>query len=668
MRLAVQRTAELRRILELPRRTWDYQSKEVAALVERMSALLRLPDHRCSRKGCAVLNNVPVVKLRPWQAVCLAELHDHGGSYCQAGVGDGKTLVSMLAGPAICADRILIVVPAELVKDTWKKFAVLREHWQYLPLNVVSYDFLSNHKNKDYLERFFRGAKRALFGLDEAHEAKAVGKDGSARGRRVDDFICAWREFEVEQGYQSLVVWDATGTPVNRSIKDCQPLVKWAIPNLCPLPLEPSDVRQWSLALDEKTREEGIDLGALEAFAQEALETSSEDLDRAVRIGLAKRLFDTPGMIAAPATEVPASLIVELVDLQLAKAEDDAFEGLRRADLACTPDGWPVVDEVERWRHARELSQGMFYVWSPRPPDEWIDARRAYHAAVRGRIGNNERKLYTKLQVEHEILESIRGRKCPECKRRTTLEVCAGEQEVWERDDEGEDFLRYTQATHDPVETVPAHKPHALADLYNDWKEVEPTFVPNTVPVWVGSTVLDYAAKWAKKEPGIVWVEHRAVGIELARRTGMPYHAEGGLDIGGRAIESARPEDGSIIASIESNHMGRNLQAWSRGLVLSCPPTGKKVQQLLGRCHRPGQMADVVRFYFLITCREQLAGFEQARKDCLWAGDMQQSKPKLALADIVVPEWSRKGFAWKHPSKAERKKEVRAAIEALRPE
>ncbi len=594
----------------------------------------------------------------------MAELHDHGGSYCQAGVGDGKTLVSMLAGPAICADRILIVVPAELRDDTWKKFAVLRQHWQYLPLNVVSYDFLSNHKNKDYLDNFFRGARRALLGLDEAHEAKAVGREGSARGRRIDDFVMGWRERETEEGQQSLVVWDATGTPVNRSIKDCQPLVKWAIPNLCPLPLDPADVRQWSLALDEKTREEGIDIGALGVFG----EAGAEDLDRAVRVGLAKRLFDTPGMIAAPATEVPASLIVELVDLQLSKAGDDAFEGLRRADEACTPDGWPIVDEVERWRHACEESQEFYYVWDPRPPDEWIDARRAYHAAVRDLIGNNERKLYTKLQVEHELLESIRGRKCPTCKRRTTLEVCAGETEVWERDEEGEDFLRYTEATHEPVETVPAHEPHALADLYLKWKDVEPTFVPNTVPVWVGNTVLDYAATWAAKAPGIIWVAHRAVGIELARRTGMPYHAEGGLDAGGRPIEQARPEDGSIIASIESNHMGRNLQAWSRGLVLSCPPTGKKVQQLIGRMHRPGQLADVVRFYFLITCREQLAGFEQARRDCAWAGDLQQSKPKLALADIVEPEWSRKGFAWARPSTgAKRKKEVRDAIEALRP-
>jgi hypothetical protein len=46
-----------------------------------------------------------------------------------------------------------------------------------------------------------------------------------------------------------------------------------------------------------------------------------------------------------------------------------------------TPDGWPISEPAIRNQHARELGLGFFYRWNPRPPDEWLDARRAYFAA-----------------------------------------------------------------------------------------------------------------------------------------------------------------------------------------------------------------------------------------------------------------------------------------------
>lgn len=665
MKLAVARSRELLRVLDLPRRTWEQHAEQ---LVEQVSAFLTLPGHRCPTKRgkpCAELNGVSVVRARPWQASCLAELHDYGGCYAQAGVGDGKTWVSMVAGPMLDADRILIVVPAELRDDTYRKFAVLQQHWQHKPSQVVSYEFLSNLKNADFLDRFFSGARRALLVLDEAHNAKNTGEYSAAAAacaRRINDFIGAWREEERRVGFQSLSVLDMSGTPVNRSILDCAPLMRWAQPDRCPLPIVKSDLLQWSAALDEKVPPEArLELGALTVFG-------GSDM-KAARQGLAERIFSTPGFISAPATPVSASLYVRLVELPLSKVEDDAFEGLRRVDECETPDGWPIVDEVERWRHGRALGNcGMFYRWDPRPPDLWMTRRRTYDAALRELIANNGRKLYTRAQVEAEIREAIYGRKCPVCKRRTTLETCDGSEVLPLCDEWGEEVEQRLQPTHAATATYPAHEPHALQQCYLEWKEVEKNFVPNTVPVWTGTSALDYCATWAKEGPGIIWVEHKAFGAELARRTGLSYYAEMGLDQNGRPIEQS-PAGEACIASIESNHIGRNLQHHSRNLVASCPPTGKKLEQLIGRTHRPGQRADVVRVDVLLGCREQLSSFEQAKRDCAWAGDVQQSTPKLQLADVTgLERFKRRGLAWaEQPKGKEKKRQVREALEALRP-
>jgi hypothetical protein len=165
------------------------------------------------------------------------------------------------------------------------------------------------------------------------------------------------------------------------------------------------------------------------------------------------------------------------------------------------------------------------------------------------------------------------------------------------------------------------------------WREMEPTFRPNVVHDWHSNQALDQIVKWAREAPGIVWVDHVAVGRALEAR-GLPYFASGGMDATGRAIEAATPAQGSVVASIGSNATGRNLQAWSRNLVVGVPPNGLQWEQMLGRTHRDGQRADVVTVDVLFACGEDVRGFWRAVNDCEFQSALTGQPHKLLSADL----------------------------------
>lgn len=649
MRRAVQRTGELRRIAELPRRDWLV---DIESLVDPLTKYLTLPNHVCNPKGCAVLNGVPVVRLRQPQAIVLAEAHDFWGAFMSGDVGVGKTLISMLLGPVLCADRILLIVPAELRSDTRDKFRVLREHWASLPMRIESYERISNDRENQILGPFFKDAQRPLLILDEADNAKDL--KHAACAKKIHRFISDWRETG-----RTLFVVPMTGTPAKRSLRDFRHMMWWARPDACPLPLEESDLGDWCDAIDEKVPEKDrIEPGALLKLCSEE-DYKGDDPIEAARRAVGRRMFETPGIVGTTDTGIDVPLHVNCVQVVLSKAEDDGFQYLR--DKNITPDGHPIADAVALWRHARELALGFYYKWDPRPPNDWLYARSAWCAAVRDILAHNRRDLDTEFQVWDEVNRAINGRVCPACKRRSTAQKCRGVEH--ENEITGEVTYDHTE-----TETTPAPKHHEAEGEFKDWEAIKDTFIPNTVPVWIGDTALRHARDWGAVHSGIIWTEHRAVAHRLAEFSGLPYYGAGGKDAKtGRPIEKADPKS-SLIASIASNFRGRNLQAWCNSLVTSFPPTGTIVQQMLGRMHRPGQMAARVTYEVMIACREQLAGFEQAKRDSTFHKDVFLGHPKLSLAQIHVPIIQPTGWAWKEQAQVKKERpKLSDRLEQLRP-
>lgn len=550
-------TSELERVAGIPRRVRDVEAE--VRLAERMTALLKTPQG--------------TMRLRPVQAVTLFELATVGGAFGPLRVGSGKTLSSFLAPVVLqrhrqTGFRPLLVVPAALVEKTERDQRLLAEHWQ-LPsfLKIMSYEWLGRVQAASALADFAPD----LVILDECHRAR--NRRGAACARRLERF------FRERPGTSCLAM---SGTITKRSIHDYAHILCWCLPALSvPVPLHFQDLEDWANALDEKKgrdAEDAVDPGELRLLC-EPEEAALWDAEprRAARMAYRRRLVETAGIVTTDETPIDASLSIRLARLPgHISVVEEAFTQLRSEWK--TPDGEPILDGLEMFRHARELALGFWYRWDPSPPREWLEPRRLWAKFVRETL-KHSRKFDSELQVRQWA---------------ATLDECVE--------------LR-------------------------DWLNVRDTFTPNTVPVWLDDFALRFVADWARSHKGIIWVEHQCFGRRLEEEFGLPYYGELGRDATGRLIDD-HPRDRSMVASIASNKEGRNLQAWCENLIVSMPANGLNVEQLLGRTHRDGQEADEVSVDVLVNCAEHYEAFEQARRDAEYIQTSTGSPQKLLLAGI----------------------------------
>lgn len=289
-----------------------------------------------------------------------------------------------------------------------------------------------------------------------------------------------------------------------------------------------------------------------------------------IREAFGKRLRRTPGIITADGSTVSASLRIDRVNLRVPEIER-ALADMRRT--WCTPGGEEFSEAADLWRHAREIANGFYYRWEPTPPKWWLEPRKDFHAFVRSILGRS-RSIDTMAQV---------------------------------------------------VATYPEE-----SSILN-WYAVKDGYTPTTVPVWLTDVVLEYAARWAYANDGLVWMEHRAVGERLTR-SGLRYFGEQGQNEYGHSIQD---HTGPAAVSALACYRGFNLQAWSRNLIMNAPPVGKHYEQLLGRTHRFGQLADAVTCTLLLTADEQRDGFEQACADAEYIQQTTGQRQKLCFADYI---------------------------------
>lgn len=521
---------DLARILDIPQRDGATLAPQ---LVGPVSDLLRRPGG--------------TMTLRPLQALGLVEAHDHEGLMALLPVGEGKTLLSFLLPVIMKAERPFLLVPAALVAKTMTEFRELAEHWQPHPnFRIDSYQMLSRN------EHTLTAYAPDLIIADEVHKLK---DPRAACTKRVYRYLRA----AAKEG-RKVKFCGMSGTIANRTFRDWWHLQQWALPpRLQPLPFDYKTLEAWDDALAEKRRTRRP-VGALSAFGGHDAAT--------VRTAFGKRLRHTPGIITAEASEVAASLEIELLRFKV--PEIDAPLKEMRATWA-TPDGREFCEAVDMWRHARELANGFYYRWKYPPPDDWADARREFNAYVRGVLGHS-RTLDTAMQV--------------------------------------------AQA-------------HAGAEEVVTWQAIRDSFTPETEPVWLSDTVIEYAAEWAKRTGGLVWCEHIAVGARIESRYGLPYFGELGTNSMGTTINEHR---GPAAVSALAVSTGFNLQRYTDNLVLNATPTGKQWEQMIGRTHRYGQDADAVRVQVLTVVDEQVAGFEQAQADAEYIQQTTGQKQKLCLA------------------------------------
>lgn len=362
-----------------------------------------------------------------------------------------------------------------------------------------------------------------------------------------------------------------SGTITKRSIRDYWHLVRLALKNGSPLPLIWTELNDWADALDEGIDEtKRVQPGALLDFCNEG---------ETVRDGYRRRFVETPGIVTTEEGAIGTTLIIQERELKSIPIEiHNAFVQLR--SKWCTPGGEEITDALSMNRHSKELSVGFYYKWiwpNDEPDYEWLDARRDWKRFVRQTIKTLRKNPFdTELQV---------------------AKACASKE--------------------------------LISNEYELWKEIKNRVSPITHPVWISEYIVDEIENWLKKNKGIVWIEHQALGHKLTER-GIKYYGSGD--------DGILDEKDSFAASIHAHGTGKNLQRYSKNFFVCVPSAGSIWEQTLGRTHRPGQEAEEVNNDILLHTKELWSSFWQARRDASYIEATTGQKQKLQYADILVTD------------------------------
>lgn len=602
----VRHSAELERILKLPRRVVSFDSPEVLNLAwtwsrqllnkaglrefDRIAALpqaeqtaefdrwARPKNHPQPGMNCPLL-------MSGEQAVMLYEGFHCKGLFASATVGAGKSLVAFLLSLIFAAGRPVVVVPSGLEDDTHEKFADYSRMWKAprpVP-QVVSFEVVSNPANPLLLCDCAKcagtkdepakpgGIRPTHIFVDECDklrnpDAAVTRRFGRYMARHSDTIYCGM-----------------TATPWRKSIKNSAPQIIWALKWGAPVPIGYVDMQEWSEALDMSARGINRDPGALTLLAgvdPKDVATYGER-EQLAADGFQRRLLETPGIIQTTRQSCDTPLTIRLLKAPDDPVLDAAFKQFR--ETSATLDGWDIDDPLSAMRYGTEMSAGFFYYWDPRPPLEWLEARRDASKRVREIIADSSRRgkpLDTKAQV-------------------------------------------YRLYPNDPI--------------LIKWLETEPTFIPNTVARPISASVLGFAVAWIKaNSPALIWVQHEYIGAALSAMSGVPFFGSQGKDSSGRYIGKHSPKLSAIL-SLRANMRGRNLQAWNRNFVIAPPQANTEWEQgIFGRTHRQGQK-NPVHTDVLISSAENLHAVTRAHAEAEWVRSRGGAVGKLLIAQY---DWS----------------------------
>lgn len=316
-----------------------------------------------------------------------------------------------------------------------------------------------------------------------------------------------------------------------------------------------------------------IDVNPEEPRAPGALKKLCNE-GEAVRSGFRRRLVDSKGVVATEEGALGTSLVLNEVKIKPSKKIQNYLRTLSKE--------WRIDEEeiesaVHYHRVQSQLDNGFYYRWEwPDGEDlEWKEARSEWARACRQWLATKSRS----------------GLDSP--------------------------FLLTCAIRRGEIDTY-------TTQCWEAWHAVKDRPGPDTVAQWVCDKVIKYADKWAKK-PGIVWYTHRAVGEKLKDYMRV-YDAD--EDVTGA-------EEPSIACSIRAHGTGKNLQRYDRNLLLTVPPNGTTLEQLLGRTHRPGQKSDEVWVDWVSHTRYGRYAFDKAYADAQYMEETTGQKQKVLYAKKV---------------------------------
>lgn len=577
-------SADFRRIAALPERPQEWSEADLDAAVEALTEEFKLPGG--------------TMRLKRIQARALAEAMLHDKLVGEIGAGMGKFGLSAILFTAWKAQRGLLLVPAHLRQQTideWKKW---EKHWRLLPLfdldagavagphvRVLSYQSLSTVRFAAFLDEF----RPDVVIADEAH---FLARTKSARGKRIFRYLRAARKAYVQRTGSRVKFVPLSGTMRRKSIRECSTIFEAALWDESPFPTEYPDVEQWCLALDEGVRDDArLQAGALESFCLPG--DDAEGIDR-VRRGVRRRVLSSRGVIASSDSGIDVSLVLQALDIEVPPKVKEALRKIRTE--YALPTGETFDAGLVAWAHAREAACGFTYRYDPPAPPEWLKARKDWNSFVRDCMERPVKGTH----LDSPLM-------------------------VWNAVTSGKFGL---------AESVTP---------WRNWKNIRDTFVPNPVPVWIDDFLVRAAEDYAIKHNACVWVGHSSA-FTKAESTGLTEGDED--DLGqkftripyfgaGKAGEQVRTYNGPCAISIRSHGTGKNLQQFSKALIMCLPSSGSALEQLLARHHREGQKADEVHVAFFLHTREMYQALVTARKDAAFMTALNGNPQRILYSTIL---------------------------------
>lgn len=359
-----------------------------------------------------------------------------------------------------------------------------------------------------------------------------------------------------------------SGTLTNRSLAEFEHLAFHALKDKSPVPHHWPTLQEWCQALDADVPEwKRKPGGVLRHFCVTE--------DESVRTGFRRRMTRTQGVVATHENELGTSIVYSPrevtvpLDVELKHAEVE--KNWQR------PDGEELTDVLEMARVARQMSCGFFYKWAwpgGVPDYEWLEARSLWHKAVREKLQHSSQAGMDSPLLLANAASAGRWH-CPE----------------W------------------PL-----------------WSEVKDRPLPPVETIWVSDYLVNDAVAWGKENVGIIWYEFDAFGRALAEAGGFPLYAAGA-----QASEEILQESGkrTIVASVRAHGTGKNLQMFQKNLVTTPPGSGAIWEQLVGRTHRYGQLADEVTVDCYLHTRSNRASLTQAMADAVYMEETTGQAQKL---------------------------------------
>jgi len=593
----VEAGVEIRRILALPRRrSPSNDSTEDAQLAAFLTG--RLAHTPTPYPG----------PLRPLQAAALKEAYECRGLAGFLRVGAGKTVISFLV-PTILRtvardDTWLLVAPKSMEPSARQEWRRLSADWPAVPFHYVSREKLSTPGAGEKLDKagnvirlsLLEQLRPAVLVIDEAHGV------GSVLGKRIKAYL---------RKYPGTIVVALTGTPFRSSVRDAAWMLEWCLGDRSPLPRPSVAMRElmaWSSYLDagkpgKRRAKAGVLLEMLtrqESVEFAKLEGDEEAQRRLVRRAVARRMYDTPGVISSKEAKLVDDDGREIglslhpwYPVRETPEVDAAIAAIR--ERGALPDGTELEGQDDEptngftvGRHVNTLALGFWQRYVPEPPEAWRAAQRDWAKWCRTAILRNRHGLDSPARVVDAVRQGLYND--------------GGRWERWQAAQ-----ADYRAATGQPS--------------------------PPTVAEWVSDEAIESVGAWVSEHAGAVWVRHICLGERLAERLGIPYYGEESVDKRSGTHVTKHP-GGPAVLSLQANAVGKNLQGfWAKNLWL-CPPG----EQAIGRTHRSGQAADVVENWVFLACAEHARAFERAQDElAAFQSDMTLNVSKLEMASCTVP-------------------------------